>query len=178
MKSVKNDTSSYTDNGVIVHDVKLLICDVDGTLTNGTVTYDNNGKSYKTFSVLDGMGFELLRQYQIDIAWISGSNDESITIRANHLGIKNLFLGIKNKVKVIESTLIPTLNITWENIAYIGDDINDLEGIKKARVSAVPADAWIKDHNCHDYTCTRNGGDGAVREFIEKIIKSTIFQTW
>lgn len=158
--------------------IKLLICDVDGTLTNNKATYTNDGNVAKTFSVSDGMGFGLLHQNEIEVAWITGSLEQCIKHRAEHCGIKNLFVGCKNKVEVVEKILIPQLNIGWENIAYIGDDINDLDCITKCGFSAVPNDAIIKDLGIHNYTCQKNGGEGAVREFIDKLIQITLHKTW
>lgn len=149
--------------------IKLLACDVDGTLTDGKTIFSGNGEIYKSFSVIDGMGFELLKRHGIKIAWITGSKEKCIELRAKHCNIDYLFIGIKNKLKLFENTFI-TEEIKWENIAYIGDDINDLECIKKAGFSGVPFDAWIKKYDVHNYTCQREGGNGAVREFIEVIL--------
>lgn len=157
--------------------IKLLICDVDGTLTDNRATYTNDGNVSKTFSVLDGMGFGLLHQNGIEIAWITGSKEPCIKHRADHCGIKYFFDGIKEKQKVAER-LIGELHLTWDNVAYIGDDINDLDCITKAGFTAVPNDAIIKECGVHHYTCQKNGGCGAVREFIEQIIKVSIHKSW
>ena len=158
--------------------MKLLICDVDGTLTDNKATYTNDGNVSKTFSVSDGMGFGLLQQNNIEIAWITGSLEPCIKHRAEHCGVKNLFMGCKDKVMVVEKLLIPRMDIGWENIAYIGDDVNDLDCITKAGFTAVPNDAIIKECGVHHYTCQKNGGCGAVREFIDKIISVSIHKSW
>ena len=159
--------------------IKMLICDVDGTLTDNKATYDNNGICSKSFSVLDGMGFGLLKQANIEIAWVTGSSEPCIKYRAYHCGIKNIFMGVQNKDRFIEKTLIlPGTDINWNTIAYIGDDINDLDCIRKAAFSAVPADAIIKEFGIHHYTCSKSGGNGAVREFIDQIIKVSIHKNW
>ena len=158
--------------------IKLLICDVDGTLTDNKSCVDNNGNVTKNFSVLDGMGFGLCKNNNIKVAWVTGSNENCIHHRAVHCGIDCLKMGIKNKEKIIEQQIFSEFDVNWDNIAYIGDDINDLTCIKKAAFSAVPADAIIKYLNVHNYTCSRNGGCGAVREFIEKLLQITLQKTW
>jgi 3-deoxy-D-manno-octulosonate 8-phosphate phosphatase (KDO 8-P phosphatase) len=158
--------------------IRLLICDVDGTLTDNKVTVDNKGNVSKNFSVIDGMGFGLCFQNNIKVAWITGSSDKCIEHRATQINRLSYFItGCKDKVKAVEEILEQS-NLTWDNVAYIGDDINDAACIKKAAFSAVPADAIIKDLNLHNYTCQRKGGEGAVREFINKIIQNTLQVCW
>lgn len=150
--------------------IKLVITDIDGVWTDGGMYYDNNGNELKKFNTSDSAGVLFLRTLKIPVAIISGENTEIVARRAKKLNINHVFLGIKKKLE-IATELCNKLNITMDQVAYIGDDINDLKLLKKAGVSACPNNApdYVKKHV--DYITNKNGGDGAFREFIEKILK-------
>lgn len=149
--------------------VKLLAMDVDGTLTNGKVFYSANGEELKIFSIRDGMGIELLKLAGIDLAIITSENSNIVKARASKLNIKHVFLGSRNKKKVMEE-LAENQNLLLDNIAYIGDDVNDFHALEIAGLSACPADADINIIQICDYICKAKGGEGAVRELANLIL--------
>ena len=151
--------------------IKLLIMDVDGTLTNGKVYYSKNGEELKLFSIRDGMGIELLRRGEIDTGIITSENSPIVTARANKLKINHVVLGSRNKKSDLE-TLSKNLNYDLSEIAYMGDDINDLQVMKISGLSACPKDSVKSVIDIADYTCKSSGGDGAVREVAEMILRS------
>jgi 3-deoxy-D-manno-octulosonate 8-phosphate phosphatase (KDO 8-P phosphatase) len=151
--------------------ISYLFTDIDGVWTDCCIYYSAIGEELKKFSYRDGMGAERLRSLtKIDIAIITGENSEIVSRRAEKLKIDNVFLGIKNKLVVVEKFMAEN-NLTWENIAYIGDDLNDLEVMKKAAFTACPADAYKDIAEIAHYTCEKKGGEGAFREFCELLIK-------
>ncbi len=150
--------------------IKLVLSDNDGVLTDTGVYYSDEGELFKRFSIRDGMGVErLMNEANIETGIITGETSGSVKKRAEKLKISELYLGIKEKHKVIP-TIIKNKNISAENIAYIGDDYNDFEIIKLVGLSACPADAMPKIKKLVDYVCPHNGGNGAFRDFAELII--------
>ncbi len=151
--------------------IKILAMDVDGTLTNGKVFYSKNGEELKIFSIRDGMGIELLRKAGIEPMIITSESSEIVTARARKLKIEYILLGSRNKKKDLED-FVNQKGIELENIAYIGDDINDIQAMKISGVSACPKDSNEFVLEIVNYICNSDGGNGAVREFIELILKA------
>lgn len=150
--------------------IKWLFTDVDGVLTDGGVYYSGNGEELKKFNLKDGMGAERLRKLtSIQIGIITGENSPIVSRRAEKLKIEVVFLGIKDKPTVL-TDFIAKHELSWENIAYIGDDLNDLEAIQLAGYTACPADSAPEILEEADYICTKRGGEGAFREFCELLI--------
>lgn len=149
--------------------IKLLAMDVDGTLTDGKVYYSKDGEELKAFCIRDGMGIELLHHYGIDTCIITTETSQIVTARAMKLKIDHVILGSKNKLKDLQ-TLCEDLNITLDEVAYIGDDINDLPAIENVGFSACPSDAIKYVRDKVDYICSCSGGSGAVRELIDLIL--------
>ncbi|MDR3713564.1 MAG: HAD-IIIA family hydrolase [Puia sp.] len=150
--------------------IKLLLTDVDGVLTDNGVYYSERGEEMKRFSIRDGMGVERLRKEAgIDTGFVTGETSPSVVRRAEKLSIKELHLDIKDKSGRLEE-ILAAKGLRWEEIAYIGDDVNDLQVLKKAGVSACPKDAMPDVSAIVDYTCSRMGGYGAFREFAEWLI--------
>ncbi len=154
-----------------LHGIKLLILDCDGVLTDGKIIYDNHQVETKHFSAKDGLGIRLLSFTEISVAVISGRQSEILSRRCQDLHIEHLFQNIKNKVKCAEE-LIQSLDLTWDNVAIIGDDWNDYALMKKVHFSVVPADAFPSIKSCVDHITERSGGEGAVRELIELILNN------
>jgi len=151
--------------------ISLLIFDVDGTLTSGAITYDNNGVELKSFDVKDGMAIaSWTKSFNMDAAIITGRKSEVVNRRATELGIQHLHQGIHNKYEVIEN-ILKELNITWKNVACIGDDLNDYKMLKKCKISFCPADAVEDIKDISNIVCKSKGGCGAAREMIEYILK-------
>jgi len=150
--------------------IKLLLTDNDGVLTDNGVYYGENGEVLKRFSIRDGMGVERLKNIcGVETGIITGETSPSVQKRAEKLHITELHLGIKDKLKrLIE--ILERKNIAAEEIAYIGDDVNDLMIIEKIGFSACPGDAMPQVIKVVDYICTNKGGYGAFREFAEFII--------
>ena len=153
-----------------VKKIKLVLTDNDGVLTDTGVYYSENGEELKRYSVRDGMGVERLRKLaDIETGIISGENSPSLIKRAGKLNILELHLGIKDKK---EAFLIIAKNkiLKPENIAYIGDDYNDLEVLKLAGLTASPQDGMPAVKNIVDFICHSYGGHGAFRDFAELIL--------
>lgn len=151
--------------------IKYLVMDVDGTLTNGKVYMGNEGEIMKAFDIKDGCGIhDIVIPAGISPVVITGRSSKILEKRCKELGITALYQGIKNK---IEKLLTITENLS--SVAYIGDDINDLlcmERVKAAGgIVGCPADAVEKVVSIADFVSSRNGGDGAVREFVEWLVE-------
>jgi len=150
--------------------IKLVISDSDGVLTDTGVYYSERGEEMKRFSIRDGMGVERLRNIcGIESAIVTGELSGSVKKRAEKLRIEELHLGIKDKKKTLNE-IIDRRNISLENVAYIGDDTNDIEVQKIVGLSACPADAVIQIKMIANFITESKGGNGAFRDFAELII--------
>jgi len=150
--------------------IKLVLTDNDGVLTDTGVYYSERGEEFKRFSIRDGMGVERLRNlFNIETGIITGELSGSIKKRAEKLKITELFLGIKEKHLLLNEVLKRN-NLKPENVAFIGDDVNDIELMKLVGLTASPSDGMVDVKSIVDYICTHKGGNGAFREFAELII--------
>lgn len=148
-------------------DIKILVMDVDGTLTDGSVNIGQNGEIYKQFNAKDGYGIaHILPLKSITPVIITGRNSNILKIRSEELKIQYLYQGIDDKL-VLLNELLKKWGFEYKNVAYIGDDLNDLPCIEKASVTACPNDAIEYLKNIVDYVAKSGGGQGAVREFID-----------
>ena len=151
--------------------IKILFMDVDGTMTDGKIYIGENGECMKAFSVHDGYAIaNLLPKNEILPVIITGRKSEIVQKRASELGITEIHQGVKNKLEEMKA-IAKTYQATAENLAYIGDDLNDLECMEYCGVSACPADAVEEILMKVDYVCKRAGGQGAVREFIDWLLR-------
>ena len=151
--------------------IELIILDVDGTLTDGKIIYTNSGDEIKNFDVKDGLAIASWNKIlSKKSAIITGRRSKLVEKRANELSITHLYQGVHDKDKVIDD-ILKKEGLTWENVAAIGDDLNDLKMLKKAALSFCPNDAneYIKKYV--NIVTTKNGGNGAVRQMIEYICK-------
>ena len=150
--------------------IKLIVLDVDGTMTDGGVYIDSNQVETRKFNVKDGVGICLAQSVDIDFMILTGRSSKCVEQRAKELNIRYIVQGIKNKVDYLKEFVL-THNLLSENVAYIGDDLNDLPAMHYVGISACPIDAAdaVKDY-C-DFTLHRKGGDGVVREFVEILLK-------
>lgn len=152
-------------------DIKILAMDVDGTLTDGRIYMGNNGEVMKCFDAKDGYAIHnILPKYQIIPVIITGRISDIVANRCKELEIEEYIQGSKNKVADFVGVM-KKLEVSWEEVAYIGDDLNDLEIMKLAGVRGCPADAVSDIISISDFVSSRNGGKGAVREFIEWIVQ-------
>jgi 3-deoxy-D-manno-octulosonate 8-phosphate phosphatase (KDO 8-P phosphatase) len=155
--------------------IKLLLTDCDGVLTDGGVYYGENGEALKRFNIRDGMGVERLKNLaNVETGIITGELSPSVKMRAEKLKITELHLGIKDKLSLLAS-ILERKNLQPDEVAYIGDDVNDLEIMQQIGLSACPADAMVFNRNIADYVCENKGGHGAFREFAELIISSQMY---
>lgn len=148
--------------------IKLLVMDVDGTLTDGKIYMGENGETMKAFNIKDGYAIaHMLPEMGIIPVIITGRESKIVANRAKELGITELYQGVSDKLAPLKK-VAEKYNATPEEIAYIGDDLNDLECIEYCGFSACPADAVEEvQANC-DYVCKTIAGEGAVRELIDK----------
>lgn len=151
-------------------EIKYLVLDVDGVFTDGKVTVTKDGELSKTFSLRDGMGIELLRLEKVEVIVMTSENSPIVAKRMEKLKLNYVFLGVKDKYSKIEQFLLDK-KIDRSNIAYIGDDINDLSNICSCGLTFTPIDGIEKVKDCADYILHNKGGDKAIREAIEIIIK-------
>ena len=152
--------------------IRLVLSDNDGVFTDNGVYYSERGEEYKRYSIRDGMGVERLHAHGVETGIITGEVSPSIVKRAQKLHIENLYLGVKDKLSKLEEVLFET-GLTMAEIAYIGDDVNDIEimnAIAPAGIVACPGDAMHLVEPSVHYKCTAHGGRGAFREYAEWLI--------
>ncbi|MDT4290048.1 3-deoxy-manno-octulosonate-8-phosphatase KdsC [Methylomonas sp. MO1] len=154
----------------IVKQLKLLILDVDGVLTDGRLFFDDNGKEYKCFHARDGHGIKLLRQTGVEVAVISGRKSNSVALRMQSLGVELVYQGHENK-RAAFAEILQRLVLTPEQVAYIGDDILDLPVMRQVGFAVAVQDAnFVLKNYAHWQTHTA-GGLGAVREVCDLIMQ-------
>ncbi len=151
--------------------VRLVVFDVDGVLTDGTLVYSADGEQVKHFNVKDGVGIKLLNTYDILTAVISAKESAALSRRVKDLGIQHFFPATKDKWAVL-SALMDELLIGTEEVCFVGDDVIDLKVMKKVGLSIAPKDAFwmVKDHA--DLITESDGGRGVAREVADIILGS------
>ena len=149
--------------------VKMVLMDVDGTLTDGTLAVLPDGEEIKAYNVRDGMGVLLAQLAGLKLGIITGKISKGLEKRAERLKITEIHQGIIDKKKVLNAILEKN-GLTAEDVAYIGDDLGDLDVIRSVGFSAAVADAHPIVKKSAHYICKKKGGSGAFREFIEYII--------
>ena len=150
--------------------IRLVLTDCDGVLTDNGVYYSAQGEEMKRFSIRDGMGVERLRKFaEAEVGIITGERSPSLQKRAEKLKITELHLGIRDKIATLEE-ILARRKLQWEEVAYIGDDTNDVLVMERVGLSATPADGTRFAQETADYTCPSKGGYGAFRDFAELII--------
>jgi 3-deoxy-D-manno-octulosonate 8-phosphate phosphatase (KDO 8-P phosphatase) len=149
--------------------IELIVLDVDGTMTNSHITYSENGDEIKSFNVKDGLAIASWRRLGKQVAIITGRSSKIVARRAKELRIEHFYQGVENKKEVLER-LLEKLDLSMENVAAIGDDLNDLQMLRAAQISFVPRDASAYVDKIATVILSKKGGDGAVREMIEYLI--------
>ncbi|HDH11856.1 MAG TPA: HAD-IIIA family hydrolase [Nitrospirae bacterium] len=152
--------------------IKLLILDVDGVMTDGSIILDNEGNELKRFHVRDGHGIKMIQKAGITVGIITGRKSNVLKLRAKELGIKEVYQKVFKKSLVYEK-LLEKYECKDDNVAFMGDDIVDRELFKRAGLTAAPADAEEYAKNWADLVTKRGGGRGAVREFVDLILRSS-----
>lgn len=150
-------------------DIKLVVFDVDGTLSDCGIYLDRQENELKKFNCKDGMGISLLLKAHIQVALITGRNSPLTARRAKELGIEHVIQGKMDKEEALLK-LMKKLNCDSKNLAVMGDDINDIPLFKHASVSAAPQDAYHYMKTIANIVLTQNGGYGAAREFCDLIL--------
>ena len=150
--------------------IKLTAFDVDGVLTDGSITYDENGVEYKTFNAKDGQGIVNLNDSGIITAIITARENGTVAHRAKNLNIKELHQGQKNKIEKLQE-IMNKYDLVFDEVAYIGDDLPDICVLEKVGLSGCPADAVPEVKAVAKWHSSFNGGRGAVREFCDYILK-------
>lgn len=150
--------------------VKLLALDIDGVLTDGGLYYTDSGEEMKKFNVKDGQGLQLLMKAGVDVAIISAGTSQSTLHRAKKLGILHTFLGVEDKLVALKA-LCQKLNLSLSQVAYVGDDINDISTLQAVGCPLTVADAMPANRACALYVTRQLGGQGAVREICDLIVQ-------
>ncbi len=153
----------------VLRGIKLFATDVDGVLTDGGMYYAESGDEWKKFNTRDGMGIKLLQKAGIITAIVTQERTKLVARRAEKLTIPELHQGVMDKLSLVRE-MAARYGLTLSQVAYIGDDINDLETLKAVGFSATPADGMPQVAAVVDYICRKKGGEGAVREIIEMIL--------
>ena len=152
-----------------MREIRLFATDVDGVLTDGGMYYAESGDEWKKFNTRDGMGIKLLQKAGLITAIVTQERTRLVARRAEKLAIPELHQGVMDKLSVIRDMAIRH-GISLGQVAYIGDDINDIEALKAVGLSASPADGLPQVVGIVDYVCRQQGGEGAVREIAEMIL--------
>lgn len=150
---------------------KLILTDIDGIWTDGGMYYKQTGNEWKKFNTFDSAGVLFAHKLNIPVGIITGENTEIVKRRAEKLNIEYLYQGISDKIAIAEN-ICNELNISLDETAYIGDDIRDFKLLKKVGFSACPKNSPIYIKEIVDFVTEKKGGEGAFREFVEKILNS------
>ncbi len=150
--------------------IKMVVFDVDGVMTDGSITYDENGVEYKTFNAKDGQGIVMLTKAGIITAIITARENATVKHRFDNLGMSKLYMGQKNKIIAMKE-LLNEYNLDFSQVAYMGDDLPDICVLKEVGLSCCPSDAVSEVKDICDFVSTKRGGRGAVRELTDLIYK-------
>lgn len=150
--------------------VNCFILDVDGVLTDGSLTLLPSGEQVRKMNIRDGYALQAAVKAGYKIAVISGGKSESVKDRLNGLGVRDIYLGVNDKLVKFEE-LVSMYDLKAENILYMGDDLPDFEVMKKCGIATCPADAAHEIKSISMYVSDKKGGDGCVRDVIEQVMK-------
>lgn len=151
--------------------IKLIVMDVDGVLTDGKIILTEDGREIKNFYAQDGLGIEMALKNGLIIAWITGRKSKIVEKRAKELNVKELYQNVEDKLNHLHH-LIKKYNLKFSEVAYIGDDVNDLQAMNICGFSFAVYNAQKVVKDKADYICKNSGGNGAVREAINLILKA------
>lgn len=170
-KPTTGKSSSRRPSSAVLKGIRLFATDVDGVLTDAGMYYSESGDEWKKFNTRDGMGIKLLQRAGLITAIVTQERTRLVARRAEKLAIPELHQGVMDKLSVIRD-MAERHGISLRHIAYIGDDVNDLQALKAVGFSATPADGLPQVRKVVDYICRLKGGEGAVRELAEMILQS------
>ena len=169
--STKKTARSKNVSRKVLQGIRLFATDVDGVLTDAGMYYAESGDEWKKFNTRDGMGIKLLQRAGIITAIVTQERTKLVARRAEKLTIPELHQGVLDKLSLVRE-MAARHGLTLSQVAYIGDDINDLETLKEVGFSATPADGMPQVAAVVDYICQKKGGEGAVREITEMILEA------
>jgi 3-deoxy-D-manno-octulosonate 8-phosphate phosphatase (KDO 8-P phosphatase) len=150
--------------------IKAIILDVDGVLTNGILLLTESGEQLRQFNIKDGYALQLAVKKGIKVAALSGARSKGVEHRLKGLGIQDVFLGLDSKLEVYKNYLLQN-DLTAEQVLFMGDDIPDLQVMNLAGLAVCPLDAVEEIKAISHYISSRNGGEGCVRDIVEKVLK-------
>lgn len=150
--------------------ITTLVFDVDGVLTDGTITVTTDGKMLRTMNIKDGYALKTAVDRGYNVCIISGGSNEGVRLRLHGLGIKNIYLGAHHKTETL-NTYLDSKDLKKENVLYMGDDIPDLAVMQEIGLPCCPQDAVPEIKEASKYVSHKKGGKGAVRDVIEQVLK-------
>lgn len=150
--------------------IKAILLDVDGVLTNGNLLLTESGEQLRQFNIKDGYALQLAVKRGIKIAALSGARSKGVEHRLRGLGIQDVFLGLDSKIEVYKNYLAQH-NLATEEVLFVGDDMPDLQVMTMAGLAVCPADAVEEIKAISHYISPKNGGEGCVRDIVEKVLK-------
>jgi 3-deoxy-D-manno-octulosonate 8-phosphate phosphatase (KDO 8-P phosphatase) len=150
--------------------ITTIVFDVDGVLTNGSVLLLENGLQARTMNVKDGLALQMAMKNGYNVVVISGGSSEPIIHRLQYLGLSEIHLGLKDKLKFMEA-YVEQNHLNWKQVLFMGDDLPDIPVLEKAGLPCCPADAVIEVRKISKYISSISGGHGCVRDVIEKVLK-------
>lgn len=154
-----------------LQNIKLLLLDVDGVLTDGKIVYTDSGEQIKAFDVKDGHGLKLLMRSGAEVVLITGRESKVVLHRARDLGIQEVYQKITNKIEIYEK-ILKEKNLEDIQVGFVGDDLIDIPVLRRVGFSAAVEDAIPEVKEIVDYVTSKKGGEGAVREVCELLLKS------
>ena len=155
--------------------IKVLLTDVDGVLTDGGMYYTSTGDSMKKFHTRDGMGVNLLKKSKIPTIIVTKEKTKMVRNWAKKMNISHVYDGVQQKEKLLKE-ICKKYAVTSSQIAYIGDDVNDFNIMKQVGFSITPNNGNVNIKEISDYICTTNGGDGVLREVVDIILLNNNFK--
>jgi 3-deoxy-D-manno-octulosonate 8-phosphate phosphatase (KDO 8-P phosphatase) len=168
-KTIQRNSVRRQPSRTVLQQIRLFATDVDGVLTDAGMYYSESGDEWKKFNTRDGMGIKLLQKAGLITAIVTQERTRLVSRRAEKLAIPELHQGVMDKLSVIRDMAIRH-GISLKQVAYIGDDVNDMEALQAVGLSASPADGLPQVLDVVDYVCGQKGGEGAVRELVEMIL--------
>ncbi|MBT8236556.1 MAG: HAD hydrolase family protein [Bacteroidia bacterium] len=150
--------------------IKAFVFDVDGVFTDGTVQITTTGELLRTMSIKDGYAVKQAVEAGYKICVITGGTNQGVEKRLAGLGVTDIHLGVHDKIKILDAFMIEN-DLKAESIAYMGDDLPDIEAMQKAGVASCPNNAVAEIKAISDYVSHKNGGDGCVRDIIEQVMR-------
>ena len=170
-KRTRGAMSTRSSATAVLKRIRLVAMDVDGVLTDAGMYYSESGEELKKFNTRDGMGIKLLQAAGLVTALITMEETKLVTRRAEKLAIPEVHQGVRDKLAVMRE-MVARHGLSLQQVAYIGDDVNDLEVLNAVGFGAAPADALPAVRNAVDYVCRQKGGEGAVREVADLILEA------